>query len=140
MHNSSARFDKPYFIEKLVSALSYITAGFVGFIWLLLGIFTKSRVRPFMKYHIFQSIFLAIAYFLLCQLLGMLGAIISYIPFVNNLVLMVAYLLNAPVLFGISIIQVLIYTLMIYLVVTSMQGRYSYLPWISDIIKMNVRN
>ena len=55
MHNS-ARFDKPYFIEKLVSALSYITSGFVGFIWLLLGIFTKSKVRPFMKYHIFQSI------------------------------------------------------------------------------------
>ena len=139
MHNSNS-YEKPYFIEKLVSALSYITSGFVGFIWLLLGIFTKSRVRPFMKYHIFQSIFLAIAYFLLCQILGMLAAIISYIPFVNNAILMVAYLLNAPILFGISIIQILIYTLMVYLVVTSMQGRYSYLPWISDIIKMNVRN
>ena len=67
MHNSN-NYEKPYFIEKLVSALSYITSGFVGFIWLLLGIFTKSRVRPFMKYHIFQSIFLAIAYFLLCQI------------------------------------------------------------------------
>lgn len=139
MHNSN-KFEKPYFIEKLVSALSYITSGFVGFIWLLLGIFTKSKVRPFMKYHIFQSIFLAIAYFLLCQLLGMLASIISYIPFVNNAVLMVAYMLNAPILLGISIIQILIYTLLIYLVVTSMQGRYSYLPWISDIIKMNVRN
>ena len=139
MHNSN-NYEKPYFIEKLVSALSYITSGFVGFIWLLLGIFTKSRVRPFMKYHIFQSIFLAIAYFLLCQILGMLAAIISYIPFVNNAILMVAYLLNAPILFGIYIIQNLIYTLMVYLVVTSMQGRYSYLPWISDIIKMNVRN
>ena len=139
MHNSN-NYEQPYFIEKLVSALSYITSGFVGFIWLLLGIFTKSRVRPFMKYHIFQSIFLAIAYFLLCQILGMLAAIISYIPFVNNAILMVAYLLNAPILFGISIIQILIYTLMVYLVVTSMQGRYSYLPWISDIIKMNVRN
>ena len=138
MHNT--RYEKPYLIERIVSALSYMTSGFIGFVWLLLGIFTKSNVRPFLKYHIFQSIFLAIAYFLLCQILGMLAAIISYIPFVNNAILMVAYLLNAPILFGISIIQILIYTLMVYLVVTSMQGRYSYLPWISDIIKMNVRN
>ena len=142
MYNNSYRLnpDKPYFMEKLVSALSYLTMGFVGFIYLVIVILTKKNLKPFLKYHIFQSIFISIGYFLLCQLLGMLGTIVSYIPFVNNLVLMVAYLLNAPILFGISIIQVLIYTLIIYLVVTSMQGRYSYLPWISDIIKMNVRN
>lgn len=138
MHNS--RYEKPYMIERIVSALSYITSGFIGFIWLLLGIFTKSNVRPFLKYHIFQSIFLAIAYFLACQLLGMLASVINYIPIVRNILSMVLFPLMMPLILGFSILQILIYTFIFYLVVTSFMGRYSYIPWISDIIKMNVRN
>ena len=137
MHNT--RYEKPYLIERIVSALSYMTSGFIGFIWLLLGIFTKSDLRPFLEYHIFQSIFLAIAYFLLWQLLGMLGTIINFIPFVRNVISMVIFPLMIPLVFGFSIVQILIYTVIFYLVVTSLMGRYSYIPWISDIIKMNVR-
>lgn len=137
MHNT--RYEKPYLIERIVSALSYITSGFIGFVWLLLGIFTKSNVRPFLKYHIFQSIFLAIAYFLLWQLLGMLGSIINLIPFVRNVISMIIFPLVIPLVFGFSIVQILVYTVIFYLVVTSLMGRYSYIPWISDIIKMNVR-
>ncbi len=137
MHNT--RYEKPYLIERIVSALSYMTSGFIGFVWLLLGIFTKSNVRPFLKYHIFQSIFLAIAYFLLWQLLGMLGSIINLIPFVRNVISMIIFPLVIPLVFGFSIVQILVYTVIFYLVVTSLMGRYSYIPWISDIIKMNVR-
>ncbi|MGN0018996.1 MAG: hypothetical protein ACI37S_08150 [Candidatus Gastranaerophilaceae bacterium] len=138
-HNNS-RYNNPYLIEKLVSALSYLTAGLIGFVWLLLGIFTKSNLRPFLKYHIFQSIFLSIAYFLAIQLLGMLASIINFIPLVRNIFSMLIFPLIIPVVFGFSIIQILIYTVILYLVLTSLMGRYSYLPWISDIIKMNVRN
>ena len=137
MHNT--RYEKPYLIERIVSALSYMTSGFIGFVWLLLGIFTKSNVRPFLKYHIFQSIFLAIAYFLLWQLLGMLGSIINLIPCVRNVISMIIFPLVIPLVFGFSIVQILVYTVIFYLVVTSLMGRYSYIPWISDIIKMNVR-
>ena len=138
-HNNS-RYNNPYLIEKLVSALSYLTAGLIGFVWLLLCIFTKSNLRPFLKYHIFQSIFLSIAYFLAIQLLGMLASIINFIPLVRNIFSMLIFPLIIPVVFGFSIIQILIYTVILYLVLTSLMGRYSYLPWISDIIKMNVRN
>lgn len=138
MHSN--RYEKPYMIEKIVSALSYLTSGFIGFIWLLLGIFTKSNVRPFLKYHIFQSIFLAIAYFLACQLLGMLASVINFIPIVRNIISMIIFPIMMPLIFGFSILQILIYTFIFYLVVTSFMGRYSYIPWISDIIKMNVRN
>lgn len=138
MHSN--RYEKPYMIEKIVSALSYLTSGFIGFIWLLLGIFTKSSVRPFLKYHIFQSIFLAIAYFLACQLLGMLASVINFIPIVRNIISMIIFPIMMPLIFGFSILQILIYTFIFYLVVTSFMGRYSYIPWISDIIKMNVRN
>ena len=136
----STRYDKPYMIERIVSALSYITSGFIGFVWLLLGIFTKSNVRPFLKYHIFQSIFLAIAYFLFMQLLAWVAMLINYIPLVRNIISMVLFPIVMPLIFGFSIVQILVYTVILYLVITSIMGRYSYLPWISDIIKMNVRN
>ncbi|MFA7658262.1 MAG: hypothetical protein WCY19_02395 [Candidatus Gastranaerophilaceae bacterium] len=127
-------------MEKFIAVLSYVTFGFVGFLWLLLGIFTKNNLRPYLKYHIFQSIFISIAYFLLSALLGLVMNILSVIPLVNQLVLQFTFYLNAPILLGFSLIQALIYAVIIYLAVTSFQGQYSYLPWISEIIKANVKN
>ena len=137
MHNG---YDKPYMIERIVSALSYLTSGVIGFVWLLIGIFTKSNLRPFMKYHIFQSIFLAMGYFLLLQLLSMLGTVINMIPFVRNAVSMLIFPLVIPLAFGFSLIQIIICVIILYLVITSLMGRYSYIPWISDIINKNVRS
>lgn len=132
--------NEPLLMEKIIASLSYITFGFVGFFWLLLGIFTKNNLRPYLKYHIFQSIFISIAYFLISAFIGLIMNILSIIPLVNQLVLQFTFYLNAPLLFGFSLIQVLIYAVIIYLVVTSFQGQYSYLPWISEIIKTNVNN
>ena len=72
MYNNSYRLnpDKPYFMEKLVSALSYLTMGFVGFIYLVIVILTKKNLKPFLKYHIFQSIFISIGYYLLTIFIG----------------------------------------------------------------------
>ncbi len=131
---------EPLLMEKIVAALSYFTLGFVGFLWLLMGIFTKSNLKPFLKYHIFQSIFLSIAYFLLSALLGLVMNILSLIPFVNQLVLQFTFYLNAPILLGFSLIQVVIYSIIFYLMITCLQGQFSYLPWISEIIKANVKN
>lgn len=131
---------EPLLIEKIIAALSYFTLGFVGFIWLLVGIFTKNNLRPFLKYHIFQSIFISIAYFLFGALLGLVMNILSVIPFVNQLVLQFTFYLNAPLFLGFSLIQVLVYSVIFYLMITCLQGQYSYLPWISEIIKANVKN
>ncbi len=130
----------PLMIEKIIAGLSYITFGFVGFIWLLIGIFTKNSLRPYLKYHIFQSIFISIAYFLVCQFLGLILNILSIIPFINQIVMQITLYLNMPLLLGFSIIQTAIYAIIFYLVFTSFQGQYSYIPWISDIIKANVKN
>lgn len=132
--------NEPLLIEKIIASLSYITFGFVGFLWLLIGILTKNNLRPYLKYHIFQSIFIAIAYFLLSAFIGLIMNILSVIPLVNQLVLQLTFYLNAPLLFGFSLIQTVIYIIIIYLAITSFQGKYSYLPWISEIIKTNIRN
>ncbi len=129
---------KPYMIERIVAALSYFTMGFAGFIWLILGLFTKARLRPFMQYHIFQSIFISIAYFLLATLLGFVLNILSFVPFINRIVAQLTFYLNAPVFGPYSLIQTVIYAIIIYLAVTSFMGQYSRFPWISDIIDRNV--
>lgn len=132
--------NQPVLIEKIIAALSYLTMGLVGFIWLLIALFTKNNLRPFLKYHIFQSIFISFAFLILNLVLGIVMNILSMIPFVNQLVLQFTFYLNAPLLFGFSIIQILINIVILYLAITSLQGQYSYLPWVSDIIKINVRN
>lgn len=140
MHNGSRYdYEKPYMIERIVSALSYLTAGMIGFIWLILGVLTKSSLRPFMKYHIFQSIFLSMGYFLFLIILEQLSVIINWIPIVRNIFSMLLFPFIIPIVFGFSIVQILIYTVLFYLALTSFMGRYSYLPWISEIIKKNVR-
>lgn len=131
---------KPALIEKLVAAGSYLTMGLIGFIWILLGIFTKSALRPYLKYHIFQSIFLSLGFFLLSQFLGLLLSILSVVPFVNQIIMQFTLYLNMPIFFSFSLIQVVINTVILYLVVTSLQGQYSYLPWVSNIIKANVKS
>lgn len=131
---------QPLLIEKIIASLSYITMGLVGFIWLLIGLFTKNNLRPYLKYHVFQSIFISIAYFLASALLELIMNILSIIPLVNQLVLQITFYFNAPFIVGFSIIQLAVYAVIAYLVVTCLQGQYSYLPFISEIIEANVKN
>ena len=129
---------KPYPIERILSAGTYLTAGGVGFVWLIIAAFARKNVTKFLMYHILQSIFLSIAFFLL-SVLGQLVYVILYrIPLINA----IPYLLNMPIsfLFGLSIIQVFTTTIMLYLAITSAMGYYSYLPWVSNIIKGNTSN
>lgn len=130
---------QPFMIERIVAALSYLTMGFAGFIWLILGLFTKANLRPFMQYHIFQSIFISIAFVLLSYIVGFLSNILSVIPVINRLVAQLTFLLNMPLLLDFSIIQIVIYLFMIYLAVTSFLGKYTYVPYVSEIIDQNVR-
>lgn len=132
--------NEPLPMEKLIASLSYLTMGFVGFIWLLIGIFTKNTLRPYLKYHIFQSIFISIAYFLISAFLGLIMNILSIIPVVNQLVLAFTFYFNAPILFGFSVIEAACFAVILYLMVTSIQGKFSYIPWVSEIVKANVPN
>lgn len=131
--------ENPYMIERIVTALTYPTMGMIGFIWLILGLITKARPRAFTLYHIYQSIFLSIAYVVLSLLIGIVVNILSYVPLINKLVAQIVFWTNAPVFFGYSIIQTIIYAIILYLAVFAFMGRYSYFPWVSEIIKENLR-
>ena len=130
---------KPFMIERIVAALSYITMGFAGFIWLILGIFTKAQLRPFMQYHIFQSIFIAFLIWLIVSALGFAMHLISYVPIVKTIVSMVTFFLNTPLFMDFSIVSLLYFLLILYLIIGVIRGSDSYVFWVSDIIKTNLR-
>ena len=125
-------------IERIVSALSYVTMGMAGFVWLIICALTKSNLRPFLRYHIFQSFFLVMGCFLLNIFMNLVVGILSVIPFINMLVYKLLFLFTAPIAFGYSLVNLVILFTMIYLVITTLQGRYSYIPWVSNIIDSNV--
>ena len=132
--------NSPLIIERIVVALSYITMGFIGFIWLVLGAFTKARISDFVRYHVFQAIFISILLFILNVLFGIINDVLSFIPFVKVLVQQIYYLFNVPMFLHYSIIQVAFYLFMAYLMITSAIGIYTYVPFVSDIISQNVGN
>lgn len=129
----------PYLIERIVVSLSYLTMGFIGFIWLILGAFTKSQSSDFVRYHIFQSIFISILLFILNVLLGIINDVLSVIPFVKVFTQQIYYLFNAPMFMNYSIIQMAMYLFIAYLMITSALGIYTYVPFVSDIISQNIR-
>lgn len=131
--------NKPYMIERIVAALSYFTVGFAGCAWLIISKFAGLRLTKFLTFHIFQSIFLSIGYVVLSFLITYLVQILSIIPFINKLTAQIIFLLNMPVIIGYSIIQIFIYGIMIYCIITSFAGKYTKLPYVSNIINYNVR-
>ena len=128
---------KPYPIERLLSAATYLTAGGVGFVWLIIAAFMRKNVTAFLMYHIMQSIFLSIAFFLASVLGELIFVILYKIPLINA----IPYIINMPLpfLLGLSPLQTFTTTVILYLAITSGMGYYSYLPWVSDIIKGNGR-
>lgn len=130
--------NEPLMMEKIIASLSYIYA-WIGFLWLLLSFFMKRNLKPFLQYHIFQSLFIAISIFLISAFLGILMNILSYIPLVNLIIMHLSYLFNTPIISHYSFIEIGVFSVLIYLAITAFQGKYTYIPWVSDIIKANVR-
>ncbi len=122
-------------VERLISAASYLTAGGAGFLWLIIAAILKKHVTQFLLYHILQSIFLSIAYFLLATFAELIYVILYRIPIINA----IPYFLNMPIplFYGLSVIQTITTAIILYLAITAGMGLYSYIPWVSDIININ---
>lgn len=137
----SSQISRITLFERTVALLNYVTFGLVGFVYLILVAFKKVRLTPFLQYHIFQTFFLVILYWLLTVIISLLVQILSLIPFLNVLVLKLLFYFNAPVFFNkYSIISGSMQLLLFYLCVTSFMGAFSFVPWVSNIIKANIRH
>ena len=119
-------------MERVISCLTYVTLGWAGVIVLVIQAITKKQPTQFVMYHILQSIFLCFGFYVVSELCNLLSILIARIPIIN----LIPVLLNMPidVLYGFSLIQAICYTVIIYLALTSLLGKYSFLPWVSNII------
>ena len=129
----------PTLTEKIVSGLSYLTAGTFGFVWLIVSVLLRRYPDKFLMYHIAQSIFLSLCYVLVDKIFWFLINMLGYIPFINRIVRQIIYIFNHPLFFGYSFMQGIIYGVILYLAVFAFMGLYSYLPWVSDIIMSNIK-
>ena len=132
------RYNSPSLFEKLVASASYIFP-LVGFVFVIITALLKKDMKAFLKYHIFQSIFIAFTLWIVVSGLGFLMKFVSYIPGVKNVVGIITFFLNTPLFYGFSIIPFLYFLFVIYLIIGVLRGSASYVPWISDVIKTNLR-
>lgn len=136
----SSQISNTTLFERIIAVLNYISYGLVGFIYLILVAFKKCRLTPFLQYHIFLTFFLVILYWLLTVIISLAVQVLSFIPFLNILVLKLLFYFNAPIFMNkFSLISGFLHLFMIYLCVTSFMGAYSFVPWASNIIRANIR-
>lgn len=125
--------------DRLISFISYITAGWGGMIVLVIMYFRKKTPSRFLRYNAMQSIFISLFYFIIAMGLGLILKFLSYIPFINYLVAQITFFFNRPFLFDYSLIQLFITGLIAYLAISSLLGIYPRVYWISkNIIDRNV--
>ena len=128
---------KVFVVERVLASLCYLTLGWAAIILLIAQALFKLQPTKFVSYHIFQSVFIFFAYYVVSQLLGLVMIVISPIPVINNIPLL--FNSSVSMLGGMSIIEALVSIVLFYLVITSLLGKYSFLPWVSNIVRYWVR-
>ena len=125
--------------DRIISVRSYVTAGWVGLIYMVILHFMNKPASLFLRYNIFQSIFISFFYFLLCMIFGFISNILLQIPLINALVSWFILLFNRPVIFEYSAIQSFVMGLFIYMSVVALLGKMPRVYWVSKIIDKSVR-
>lgn len=125
--------------DRIISVISYVTAGWVGLIYMVILYFVRKPASLFLRYNIFQSIFISFFYFLLCMIFGFISNILLQIPLINALVSWFILLFNRPIIFEYSAIQSFVMGLFIYMSVVALLGKMPRVYWVSKIIDKSVR-
>lgn len=126
-------------LDRIISVLSYVSAGWFGMIYFVILYFRKKMPSKFLRYNIFQSIFISLLFFVLSFGFGLLLKFLSYIPFLNYVVATITFQFNRPVFLQYSLIQVFIIGLTLYMSLICLRGRLPRVYWVSKIIDNSVR-
>ncbi len=128
--------------ERFVVITSYYTFGLTGLIWLVVSyLLFKSPLSGFCSYHIYQSIFISILLAVFTMLVDMIFNLTVKIPFIGDFIgLINTYLFNLPIFYTFSLFHLILFVIISYLSLGALLGKFSYFPFISDVIKSNFRN
>jgi len=135
-YNNQRTFNTPTTGDRAISVLSYLSAGFVGFVWIILAHLSKKNLKPFVKFHVYQSIFISILLFIVTKLAAIIVGILSIIPIIGTIAInLVFFLAQMPLLFGYSLLNFIVLLITCYLIYTAIVGKISEIPWVSDTVK-----
>ena len=126
-------------IDKIASALTYITAGWFGLLYCVLLVLQKKKISDFLRFNVYQAIFMVLLFFLCCGIFGLIFNILSHIPIIQIAVSWIQLILFKPILFERSIIQLTVGAVVLYCFILSICGRYPRIYWISKIIDEKYR-
>lgn len=121
--------------ERIVSALSYLTSGFFGLVWAIVAGIQKRHVSRYTRFHIYQSFFLSILFYLSAMIFRILYSVVQLIPFVNGVMnQIVFYLIHYEVIFDQSILGLFLFIVIVYLIISVLLGKDGRLLWVSDMV------
>lgn len=124
--------------DRLVSVLSYTTFGIFSLIWILYANFTKKEMSSFLKFNIFQAIFIAIILYIVSLIYEIAIKFLSVIPFIGKIIYSFNLFFNeTPIYATLTLSGLLTTLLVIYLSIMSILGKKPYIPVISDIAQTN---
>ncbi len=136
-HNSNSVLP----IEKIISALSYISMGIVGFIWIIIAYALKKRLKYFLMYNIVQSMIIAIFLAIFKLVIDIVLSIISLIPFIDFLAALLNIIISFKILsipflhMSFTLIELFIYSLLIYIICGIINGRIFYIPFLTPVMQ-----
>lgn len=131
---------KNQIIERIICALSYLTFGIAGVVWIVVCYIAKNQMSQFCTYNIYQSIFFAIFLYIFTLFCSIASGILSFVPFLGKLIEEFSiFFAQTPIYFGYTLWGLIIFVITCYLAIFSFFGRYPYLPFISDVIGANFR-
>lgn len=121
--------------DKIIACLTYLTTGWVGIIYFVFLYLRKKTPSRFLRYNVFQAIFISLLFFLVCEVLKLLCDFLLIIPIIKIIVSWFIFIFNRPVLFQYSTVQVFMMGLFLYMAIWSLMGKYPKVVWVSKIIQ-----
>ncbi len=128
-------------IEKIISVLSYISMGLIGFIWLIIAYFLKMKTRPFLMYNITQSIIISLIFALFKLLINIILSIIALVPFLDFVVALLNLIISLKVIsvsfmhLSFSIFEFLVFILLCYIIAGVCMGKIFYIPKLTKLMQ-----
>ncbi len=127
-------------LEKIISILSYVSMGFIGFIWIIIAYLCKRKLKYFLMYNICQSMVISIFLAILNLLLELIFNIFSHIPILDAIAGILNYIISIKIVrltqIGLSfnIIELVVFLLLIYLITGICMGRLFYVPVLTKFL------
>ena len=125
--------------EKISAAITYLTLGIWGLVWLLVSKKQYYDQKDFVRFHCMQSIFIGMLYMFIPQgvaiLFSLIIQIIGFIPGSN----IVTHWLHVIHGIGQSGTHYGLLILIVYCVVFCLYGKFTNIPWVSQLVNRMLR-